>query len=89
MKKTAFIINTARGGLVDEDALLSALQSRRVAGAGIDTFSVEPPENDAWFHLDNVVLGSHCAASTIGAANAMSMMAAQNLINDLGLTKEV
>lgn len=85
MKPTAFLINTARGGLIDEKALLAALQEQKIGGAGIDTFSVEPPEDPAWVTLDNIILGSHCAASTVGASNQMSSMAAQNLLHDLGV----
>jgi len=85
MKPTAVIINTARGGIVDEDALLSALQTGRIYGAGIDAFEQEPPTNQAWYALDNVVIGSHCAASTVGATEQMGRMAASNLIRDLNM----
>ncbi len=83
MKKDAVLINTARGGLVDEKALLKALQEKRIYGAGLDAFAHEPPEDDAWFELDNVVLGSHCAASTTGATQNMGRMATENLLRDL------
>jgi D-3-phosphoglycerate dehydrogenase len=83
MKKTAVLVNTARGGLIDEDALLKALKAQQIYGAGIDAFSVEPPENPDWFTLDNIVLGSHAAASTVGATEQMGQMAVDNLIRDL------
>ncbi len=83
MKPTAILINTARGGLVDERALLEALKENRIYGAGLDAFAHEPPEDDAWFGLDNVVLGSHCAASTTGATENMGRMATENLLRDL------
>ena len=83
MKPTAILINTARGGLVDEKALLEALKDNRIYGAGLDAFAHEPPEDDAWFGLDNVVLGSHCAASTTGATENMGRMATDNLLRDL------
>ncbi|MCL2492577.1 MAG: phosphoglycerate dehydrogenase [Clostridiales bacterium] len=83
MKPDAFLINTARGGLINEDALLVALKNRRIGGAGIDVFAIEPPQNNEWFHLDNVILGSHSAASTIGAANNMGMEAVKNIMRDL------
>ena len=85
MKHTAFIINTARGGIIDDHALLKALRNNRIAGAGLDVFIQEPPDNKEWFELENVIIGSHCAASTIGAANKMSIMAAENLLADLGV----
>ena len=85
MKPDAILINTARGGLIDENALLDALEAGRLCGAGIDAFSSEPPKDPRWFTLDNVVLGSHCAASTAGASRNMGRMATANLIHDLGL----
>lgn len=84
MKPGAILINTARGGLVDENALLSALLAEKLAGAGIDVFNQEPPENSLWLSLDQVVLGSHAASSTDGAVNLMSRMAYANLKKDLG-----
>ncbi|NLG25911.1 MAG: phosphoglycerate dehydrogenase [Clostridiales bacterium] len=84
MKPTAILINTARGGLVDEDALLDALKAGKLYGAGIDAFAKEPPDNPDWYALDNVVIGSHCAASTRGATANMGRMAAENLLRDLG-----
>lgn len=86
MRPDAILINTARGGLLDEDALLDALEKNAIYGAGIDAFAEEPPTNPRWYQLDNVVLGSHCAASTYGAAYSMGRMAAQNLLHDLGIT---
>ena len=83
MKRDAVIINTARGGLIDEAALLRALKEGRIYGAGIDAFAQEPPEDPAWFELDNVVIGSHCAASTTGATRNMGRMATQNILRDL------
>jgi phosphoglycerate dehydrogenase-like enzyme len=87
MKPDAVLINTARGGLIDEAALLKALQEKLIYGAGLDAFSHEPPENPAWLTLENVVLGSHCAASTWGATQSMGQMATDNLLHDLGLLK--
>ena len=82
MKPGAILINTARGGLVDEDALLAALKEGAIGGAGLDAFREEPPSAE-WFELDNVVLGAHCAASTKGASLQMGRMAAENLIGAL------
>ena len=83
MKKDAILINTARGGLVNEKALLRALKEGRIYGAGLDAFAHEPPEDDDWYDLPNVVLGSHCAASTQGATRNMGRMATENLLKDL------
>lgn len=82
MKPSGVLINTARGGLIDEAALLKALRGGRIGGAGLDAFRHEPPEPE-WFELDNVVLGAHCAASTRGATLNMGRMAAENLIRDM------
>lgn len=84
MKPNAVLINTARGGLVDEEALLDALRRHRIYGAGIDAFCHEPLDNPEWYALDNVVIGSHAAASTLGATREMGRMAAANLLRDLG-----
>ncbi len=66
MKPDAILINTARGGIVDEAALIEALQSRKIRGAGLDTFDPEPPAADnPLFSLDNVVLTSHGAGAVI------------------------
>lgn len=74
MKPTAFFINTARGGLVQHDALVEALRERRIAGAGIDVYPVEPPpKDDPLFSLDNVIVAPHALAWT------------QELMHDNGL----
>ena len=74
MKKNAILVNTARGELVDEAALLDALEQKRIYGAGLDVFSKEPPEDKRWYELDNVVLGSHTSSSTVGTTNCMGQM---------------
>lgn len=84
MKPTAVLVNTARGGIVDEDALVRALREGRLHAAGLDVFAHEPPENPELYELDNLIMGSHCAASTVGATENMGMMAAENLLRDLG-----
>ena len=62
MKKTAYIINTARGALIDESALVKALQDKEIAGAGLDVFELEPPKHDnPLLHLPNVVVTPHMA----------------------------
>ncbi len=86
MKKTAFIVNTARGPVVDEKALLRALRTKRIAGAGIDVFECEPAidcdltDNLELKSYDNVILTPHIASATIEAREAMSMVAAENII---------
>jgi D-3-phosphoglycerate dehydrogenase len=87
MKPTAVIINTARGGLIEEEALLEALINKRIYGAGIDAFSQEPLADRRWYELDNIVMGSHTAASTFGATEQMGQMAVTNLLKDLSKVK--
>lgn len=66
MKPTAYLINTSRGGVIDEPALITALSERKIAGAGLDVFSKEPPDSDnPLFRLDNVILTPHFASVTI------------------------
>ena len=60
MKKTAYIINTARGPIIDETALLTALKNKTIAGAGLDVFAIEPlPLDSPYRKLDNVVITPH------------------------------
>ncbi|MBU2613654.1 D-glycerate dehydrogenase [Patescibacteria group bacterium] len=86
MKKTAFLVNTARGPVVDEKALLRALKTKRIAGAGIDVFECEPAidcdltDNLELKSFPNVILTPHIASATIEAREAMSMVAAENII---------
>lgn len=83
MKKNAVIVNTARGGLIDENALYDVLKDNEIWGAGVDVFEQEPPKNQELLTLDNIVIGSHCAASTFEAVDNMGIMASQNIINCL------
>jgi phosphoglycerate dehydrogenase-like enzyme len=72
MKKTAYLINTARGQLVDEDALYQALRAGKLAGAGIDCFRKEPPAGSPLLTLDNVILTPHSTGMDITAEHAMA-----------------
>lgn len=86
MKPTAFLINTARGPIVDEKALLQALEKKQIAGAALDVFECEPSiDCDISDHLelksfDNVILTPHTASATVETRQAMSATAAQNII---------
>lgn len=89
MKKTAFLINTARGPIVDEKALVKALMKGEIAGAGLDVFECEPlidcdPKDTLELRkLPNVVLTPHTASATIEARQAMSEVAAKNILSFL------
>lgn len=80
MKPTATLVNVARGGIVDEDALALALRERRIAAAGLDVFEGEPRVNPALLTLPNVVLTPHIASATLPTRRAMAGLAADNLI---------
>ncbi|HVE96255.1 MAG TPA: phosphoglycerate dehydrogenase [Pseudonocardiaceae bacterium] len=77
MKPTAFLINTGRGNLVDEDAVYAAVKSGQIAGAGIDAWTNEPMTDPRWAELDNVVLTPHSAANTHGVWTASAALAAE------------
>ena len=80
MKGSAVLINSTRGGVVDDAALVKALQDGVIRGAGLDVFENEPKLNPAFLKLDNVVLAPHIGSSTEGTRKAMAMLAAQNLV---------
>lgn len=81
MKKTAFLINTSRGPVIDEAALVDALKNGVIAGAGLDVFENEPKLADGLAELPNVVLTPHIASATMKARGEMSELAAQNIID--------
>jgi phosphoglycerate dehydrogenase-like enzyme len=72
MKPTAYFINTARGGVVDEEALYEALTSGKIAGAGLDVFKQEPPKGSPLLNLDNVVFSPHSAGSNLTSEAAVT-----------------
>lgn len=80
MKPTATLVNIARGGIVDENALVAALREKRIAAAGLDVFEGEPKVNPALLTVPNVVLTPHIASATLPTRMAMAMLAADNLI---------
>lgn len=81
MKKTAILINTSRGPVVDEEALAECLAHRRIAGAGLDVFEKEPHISKQLYHLDNVVMTPHIGTGTIDARIAMGEEALENIRN--------
>ena len=80
MKPTATLVNIARGGIVDENALVAALREKRIAAAGLDVFEGEPQVNPDLLTVPNVVLTPHIASATLPTRRAMAMLAADNLI---------
>ncbi|MGH9406895.1 MAG: 2-hydroxyacid dehydrogenase [Terriglobia bacterium] len=80
MKPTAFLINTARGPVVDEAALVEALESERIAGAGLDVFEREPSVHPALLKMPNVVLMPHLGSATGETRTRMAMFAAENML---------
>ena len=80
MKPSAILVNSTRGGVVDDAALIAALKDGTIRAAGLDVFENEPSLNPGFFQLDNVVLMPHVGSSTEATRRAMAMTAAKNLV---------
>ncbi len=83
MRSSAFLVNTARGPIVDEAALVDALQSGAIAGAGLDVFEHEPTVHPGLLSCDNAVLVPHLGSATVETRSAMARLAAHNAVNVL------
>ena len=80
MKKTAYLINTSRGPIVDEVSLISALRKRKIRGAALDVFEYEPKVPSAMKKINNIILTPHIASGTTEARDAMAVLAANSII---------
>ena len=80
MKPTAYLINTSRGAIVDEAALVDALKNGTIAGAGLDVFEREPEIHPGLLELENAVLAPHIASASLETRTAMALMAADNVL---------
>ncbi len=83
LKPTAIVINTARGGVLDERALFTALQEREILGAGLDVVETEPPLDSPLVGFDNVVMTAHIGSHTSESIAKMSWLAVENLLAEL------
>ena len=81
MKPTSFLVNTARGALVNEEDLVVALKNKQIAGAGIDVFENEPPGIHPIFRLDNVVITPHAAGVDLQSRDDMARSAAEAIVS--------
>jgi lactate dehydrogenase-like 2-hydroxyacid dehydrogenase len=84
MKPTAFLVNTTRGPVVDEEALVEALRDGTIAGAGLDVFEHEPVVHPGLLELENAVLLPHLGSATVETRTAMGVLAAENVLAVLG-----
>ena len=90
MKDSVIVVNTARGGIINEQSLITALQNKTIYAAGLDVFEVEPPnENNPIFSLPNALLSPHNAALTLECRKRMAVEAAKNIVYFLIKEKEL
>lgn len=80
MKPTSYLVNTSRGSVIDEKALVVALREKRLAGAGLDVFENEPAVESGLLNLDQVVLAPHLGSATLATRTKMAMIAIDNLL---------
>jgi glyoxylate reductase len=80
MKRSAILVNTARGALVDEEALMWALDERLIAGAALDVFEREPDVNPALRNYENILLAPHLGSATRETRTAMAELAVRNAL---------
>ena len=89
-KSNLILINTARGGIINENALYEALKNKKIFGAGIDVFEKEPPlENHKLFSLNNTILTPHNAALTLECRKRMSVESCENVFDFLTKSKNL
>lgn len=82
LKPTAIVVNCARGGIINEDALYETLKAEKIFGAGVDVFAIEPtPGDHPLFTLDNILVNPHAAASPMECLERMGVQAAQNILD--------
>ena len=87
MKRTAYLINTGRGAVINEEALVHALKNKLIAGAGLDVYEEEPKLKPGLAVLDNIVLAPHLGSATVETRTKMSLMSAENIIAVLNKQK--
>ena len=90
MKNTAIIVNSARGGIINEQALFETLKNKKILGAALDVFEKEPPDiNNPLFNLSNILLSPHNAALSLECRKRMAVESAENIINFLSNKKDL